>query len=367
MYVVEPRGNSVFADAPLPFEPQIAVMDAQHDYPAEDRNDLLAMSPQGELATVDTGNNQFAYRFPGVLLGALTAMLIYLLARFLFKRRTIAVVVAILVLTDGMFFANSRIAMNDTYVDFFIVAAFTLFVPFWLGRWRKPWQTASVLACRRCPARSRARLEVGRRVRHRRQLACSSCCRSSLGRWIALAAMIALTGVLGYIAITPNPTVAEPPDQLPVPGHHDRADAAARDRHHDPTDAHVARRVPLRRGRAVTRRCDSRSSTPPTDSSPDRRPRPVPLLPPTRILAIGLVGIALGLAVAGVGWYLGRRGRGPLASAETVAPATETDADGRSGFAAARARLAASGLGRPGSAVDPRDRARHGSCRWSST
>ena len=34
--------------------------------------------------------------------------------------------------------------------------------------------------------------------------------RSALGRWIALAAMIGLTGVLGYIAITPNPTVANP-------------------------------------------------------------------------------------------------------------------------------------------------------------
>ena len=145
VYVVEPRGNSVFADAPLPFEPQVVVMDAQHDYPAEDRNDLLAISPQGQLATVDTGNNQFAYRFPGVLLGALTAALIYLLARFLFKRRSVAVIAAILVLVDGMFFANSRIAMNDTYVNFFIVAAFTLFMPLWLGRWRKPWVTASVL------------------------------------------------------------------------------------------------------------------------------------------------------------------------------------------------------------------------------
>ena len=175
VYVVEPRGNSVFADAPLPFEPQIAVMDAQHDYPAEDRNDLLALSPQGQLATVDTGNNQFAYRFPGVLLGALTAMLIYLLARFLFKRRSVAVIVAILVLTDGMFFANARIAMNDTYVNFFIVAAFTLFVPLWLGRWRKPWHN------RQRPCRSRRAARVwrsppsGSGPMRSGQSACSSC------------------------------------------------------------------------------------------------------------------------------------------------------------------------------------------------
>jgi Gpi18-like mannosyltransferase len=209
VYVVEPRGNSVFADAPLPFEPQIALMDANHLYPAEDRNDLLALSPTGELATVDTGNNQFAYRFPGVLLGALTAALIFLLARFLFRRRSIAVIVSILVLADGMFFANSRIAMNDTYVTFFIVAAVTIFVPLWLGRWRGRWVTAGGL------------LSVGILL----GLALASkwvgayaiggvglliLLRSSLGRWVALAAMILLTGVTGYLAITPNPTVANP-------------------------------------------------------------------------------------------------------------------------------------------------------------
>ena len=185
-------------------------MDAQHDYPAEDRNDLLALSPSGELATVDTGNNQFAYRFPGVLLGALTAALIYLLARFLFKRRSIAVIAAILVLVDGMFFANARIAMNDTYVD--------------------------VLHRRRVhPVRAAVAGHAGENRGSRP--ACSSAVgvllglalaskwvgayaigavgllillRSALGRWVALAAMIALTGVLGYIAITPNPTVANP-------------------------------------------------------------------------------------------------------------------------------------------------------------
>ena len=88
------------------------------------------------MATVDIGGNGYAYRLPGVVAGALTAALIYLLVRFLFMRRTVALIAALLVLVDGMFFANARIAMNDTYVAFFIVAAFTLFVPLWLGRWR---------------------------------------------------------------------------------------------------------------------------------------------------------------------------------------------------------------------------------------
>ncbi|MEO8626452.1 MAG: hypothetical protein ABI452_07105, partial [Candidatus Limnocylindrales bacterium] len=81
VYVVEPRSNAVFADAPLPFEPQAIAMDVQPDNPAEDRDDLLAVSSTGQLSTVDVGNNQFAYRFPGVLIAALMAACIYLLAR----------------------------------------------------------------------------------------------------------------------------------------------------------------------------------------------------------------------------------------------------------------------------------------------
>lgn len=326
VYVVEPRGNSVFADAPLPFEPQIALMDAQHDYPAEDRNDLLAISPQGELATVDTGNNQFAYRFPGVLLGALTAMLIYLLARFLFKRRTIAVVVSILVLTDGMFFANSRIAMNDTYVNFFIVAAFCLFVPLWLGRWRKPWQTASVLvAVGVLLGLALASKWVGAYAIG--AVGLLILLRSALGRWIALAAMIALTGVLGYLAITPNPTVQNPQINylflgimivltlLLAIGITIRPMRMSRD------EFRFAVAVPLVAGAiAAIYGVYRLIAGPPAAAGA--------LLPPTRILAIGLAGMAVGLAVVGVGWYLGRRGRGPLANGETV-ELQEADADRR--------------------------------------
>ncbi len=145
VYVVEPRSNSVFADARLGFEPAALVIDTQPDRPAEDRADLLAIDGAGTLATVDIGGNGFAYRFPGVLLGAAMAACIYLLARFLFRRRSVAVHAALLVLTDGMFFANARIAMNDAYVAFFIVAALTIFVPLWLGRWRSGRATAGGL------------------------------------------------------------------------------------------------------------------------------------------------------------------------------------------------------------------------------
>ncbi len=318
VYVIEPRGNSVFADAPLPFEPQIAVMDAQHDYPAEDRNNLLALSPNGALATVDTGNNQFAYRFPGVLLGALTAALIYLLARFLFRRRGVAVIVSILVLVDGMFFANSRIAMNDTYVAFFIVAAFTLFVPLWLGRWRRPWITASgIVAVGVLLGLALASKWVGAYAIG--AVGLLILLRSALGRWIALAAMIALTGVLGYIAITPNPTVASPQINymflaimivltlLLAVGITLRPMRMTRD------EFRLAVVVPLLAGAIALIYGTYRLIAGPAAAAGA-------LLPPTRIAAIGVAGIVAGVAIALIGWYLGRRGSGPLATAATVDP-----------------------------------------------
>ena len=74
-----------------------------------------------------------------MIAGALTALLLYLLARILFKRRSIAVLAGILVAVDGMFFVQSRIAMNDVYVGLFIVAAYTLFAAVWTGWWRWRW------------------------------------------------------------------------------------------------------------------------------------------------------------------------------------------------------------------------------------
>ena len=50
-------------------------------------------APTGATATVDIGNNPFAWRLPGVILGALTAGLLYLLARILFRRRSVAIFV----------------------------------------------------------------------------------------------------------------------------------------------------------------------------------------------------------------------------------------------------------------------------------
>ncbi|MFI5198764.1 MAG: phospholipid carrier-dependent glycosyltransferase, partial [Candidatus Limnocylindrales bacterium] len=139
VYVVEPHSNATYADAQLPLTSVSWALDANHDYPSTDREALLVASATGEIASVDVGSDPFAWRFPGVIAGALTAVLIYLLARILFRRRAIAVLAGFLVAVDGMFFVQSRIAMNDVYVGLFIVAAYALFAAIWTGWWRWRW------------------------------------------------------------------------------------------------------------------------------------------------------------------------------------------------------------------------------------
>ncbi len=139
IYVVEPHGNTVFADARLPFQAEAWAIDTDGDHPSIDRQEILVASPAGTLGAVDAGNHAFAWRLPGVIAGALMAGLVFLLVRMLFRRREIGVLAGILVLVDGMLFVQSRIAMNDVYVGLFIVAAYTLFAPLWTGRWRRPW------------------------------------------------------------------------------------------------------------------------------------------------------------------------------------------------------------------------------------
>ena len=139
IYVVEPHANAVYADARLPFAAGAWALDVDAAHPSGDREAILVASAEGTLASVDAGSHTFAWRLPGVIAGALMAGLIFLLVRTLFRRRDVAVLAGILVLADGMLFVQSRIAMNDVYVGFFIVAAYALFAPLWTGRWRSPW------------------------------------------------------------------------------------------------------------------------------------------------------------------------------------------------------------------------------------
>ena len=113
-------------------------------------------------------------------MGALTVALLYLLARILFRRRAIAVLVAAFALLDGMFFVQSRIAMNDVYTGAFILAAYCVFAWLWIKPGRPRWAFWTLMPVDRRAAGPRAGVEVGGRLRHRRARRSSS---SPARRW----------------------------------------------------------------------------------------------------------------------------------------------------------------------------------------
>ncbi len=209
IYVVEPHGNAVYADARLPFTPAAWAFDEQPDSPATDRQQLLVFSASGSVAVVDAGSHAFGWRLPGVIAGALMAALLYLLARLLFRRRSVGLVVAAFALTDGMFFANSRIGMNDTYAALFIVAAYVVYAALALGRWRGRsallvgLPLLGVLLGLALASKWVGAYAIG-------GVALLTLLRSGLGRILALGAMAVMTGVLGYYSISAAPGVANP-------------------------------------------------------------------------------------------------------------------------------------------------------------
>ncbi len=203
VYVVEPHGNAVYADARLPdgFVPTAWAADIEPDYPAVDRQQLLVFAGSGASASIDVGSHAFAWRLPGVIAGALTAGLLYLLARILFRRRLVAGLLALFVLADGMFFVQSRIGMNDVYVGLFIVAAYTLFAALWTGwlRGRAAFWLAmpviGVLLGLALASKWVAAYAIG-------ALVLLILVRSALGRVLSIIGLIGITGVLGYMAIS---------------------------------------------------------------------------------------------------------------------------------------------------------------------
>lgn len=204
IYVIEPHGNSVYADARLPFSPAAIVMDENQDYPSTDRQQLLAFDPGGRVAAVQVGRHAYAWRVPGVLAGVLMALFLYVLARLLFQRRSVAVIVGIVAVLDGMLFAQSRIGMNDAYVGLGIVAAYTVFAALWRnpGNSRRHW-LAFVLGVPliggflgfALASKWVAAFAIG-------GLGILSLVRSALGRLILIAGLIAMATALGYVAIS---------------------------------------------------------------------------------------------------------------------------------------------------------------------
>ena len=202
VYVVEPHANAVYADARLPsdFTPAAWAVDIAPDDPSGDRQDLLVFDSSGSTASIEIGSHAFAWRLPGVIAGALTAGLLFLLARILFRRRLVAVLTGLFVLIDGMFFVQSRIGMNDVYVGLFIVAAYTLFAAIWTGwlRGRLAFWLAmpgiGLLLGLALASKWVAAYAIG-------ALVLLVLVRSALGRVLAILGLIGLTAILGYMAI----------------------------------------------------------------------------------------------------------------------------------------------------------------------
>ena len=207
IYVVEPHANAVFADAVLPFTPTTWLLDVQPSDPAHDRQRALAFAPDGTVASVDVGSNAFAWRLPGVVAGAVTAGLLFLLARLLFRRRTVGLLFAALIALDGLLFTQSRLAMNDVYVELFMVAGLTLL--------------AYLLGSGAGGRRERLELILGPPLMGLLYgLALASkwvgayaigaallivLLRSAIGRRLALVGIVGLAGLLGYMAIADDP------------------------------------------------------------------------------------------------------------------------------------------------------------------
>ena len=204
MYVIEPHGDAVYADAELPFAPAAIVMDENQDFPSTDRQQLLALGDGGQVAAVQIGRHAYAWRVPGVVAGVLMALFLYVLARLLFARRAVAVIVGVVVLLDGMLFAQSRIGMNDAYVGLGLVGAYTIFAALWLrpGNSRRHWLAFLIgvplmggflgLAL---ASKWVAAFAIG-------GLGILSLVRSALGRLILIASLVVLATALGYIAIS---------------------------------------------------------------------------------------------------------------------------------------------------------------------
>ncbi|MEA2549492.1 MAG: hypothetical protein QOE42_2090 [Chloroflexota bacterium] len=200
IYVIEPHGDAVFADARLPFDPTAWAIDVARPYPTDDRQQILAFDGAGETASVDVGEHEFAWRLPGVLSGVAMAGFLYLLARILFRRRIIGLLVAVMCVADGMLFVQSRIGMNDAYVGLGIVAAYTLFAALWTGVWRHRgafWIAMPLIGAFLGLALASKWVALYAIV----GIGFLVLIRSALGRLLAIAALVVMTAVLGYLAI----------------------------------------------------------------------------------------------------------------------------------------------------------------------
>jgi hypothetical protein len=201
IYVIEPHAQAVFADARLPFTPTAWTTDVDPQLPSGDREAILAFDMGGSAVSVDVGQHAFSWRMPGVIAGALTAGLLYLLARILFRRRSIGVLVAVFSLADGMLFVQSRIGMNDAYVGLFLLAGYVLFAGLWTGLWQRRWAfwvampAIGLLMGLALASKWVAAFAIA-------AMAVLVLARSALGRILLILGLMVVTVVLGYEGLT---------------------------------------------------------------------------------------------------------------------------------------------------------------------
>ena len=78
------------------------------------------------------GDVGFGWRLPSAMFGVLVIWAVWWMARALFEDEWLGLVAAFLASLDGLLLAQSRIAMNDIFVTFFMVVALG-----WYWRWKK--------------------------------------------------------------------------------------------------------------------------------------------------------------------------------------------------------------------------------------
>ncbi|MDP9243774.1 MAG: phospholipid carrier-dependent glycosyltransferase, partial [Chloroflexota bacterium] len=129
-------GLAVYDSTSLPAPATALAFDVTKRSQADDHGHLLVAAGT-RLATIDVGSNPIAWRMAGIVFGSGLVALIYLLAATMFRRRRIAVLAGLFVAFDAMSYVMSRIAMNDIFAAFFIVAAYLLFWQIWSLRWKQ--------------------------------------------------------------------------------------------------------------------------------------------------------------------------------------------------------------------------------------
>ncbi|MFN2586687.1 MAG: phospholipid carrier-dependent glycosyltransferase [Actinomycetota bacterium] len=120
--VLEPRGLTVIGETSLPFDPAALV-------PVTADGAVMAVGEERIACVV--GDNEFAWRLPGALAGALLPALVFLLALRLTGSLLVAGVATALMALEGLAFSMSRIATLDAQAAAHVAGAWLAAVSVW--------------------------------------------------------------------------------------------------------------------------------------------------------------------------------------------------------------------------------------------